>query len=253
MKLAAGICFYEKSLTAIQRCIESIKNDVDIIFAIDGRFDHFPDKDDFSSPEVRDYLRSISHVVLVDLQAGEIEKRQKYCDMARDYGVDYLLIIDSDEYVIKADWKAFRKNLAKCSDSKNVYGIRFAYSAPVHFDTTPYPRLWHKPYEMHYIKHNLWHSQKQGDIRSTSECPVIEGIIMTGDNNLVTPEYIQKGRVYQEWLIRHENPGEKTWLETFEEADLDKKLDLFMQAGGSGKAALNDLLEEIVKARRLIN
>ena len=250
MKLAAGVCFFEKSIPSITRCIESIKNHVDVILAIDGRFDKFPDQSLLSTPEVREYLSSIKNVVLVDYPASEIQKRQKYCELAKEYHCDWLIIIDSDEYMLESsDWKAFQNNILQIKDrTRNVYGIRFAYSAPVHMDTTPYPRLWYRPWEVTYIKHNLWHTQRQGDIKSSANCPIIEGITMTGNNNLVSPEYIQQGRQYQEWLIRHENPVEKTWQELFDEADILGKLDLFKQSGGSGKANTDDLIEEIVKS-----
>ncbi len=255
MKLAAGICLYEKSLSSIKRCIESIKKYVDVILAIDGRFDHFPDQILHSSEEVRSYLLSIQNLVLVDYLGSEIEKRQKYCDLCKEFECEYLLIIDSDEYILEGgDWAKFRENFSACNESTNVYGIRFAYAAPVHMDTTPYPRLWYKPYEMQYIKHNLWKNKSNGqEVKSTSECQVIEGIIMAGNDNLHTSEYIEQGREYQRYLIKLENPVEKTVDDLFEEADLVGKFEIFLKRGGSGKSATDDLLEAIIKSLNNVN
>ena len=245
--LAAGLCFYEKSLASIKRCVESIKNHVDIIIAIDGRFDNFPEAELLSSHEVREYLRSIENVILVDYPGSEVAKRQKYCDLCRQNGIDYLLIIDSDEYILEqSDWPKFLANLPN-DESRNIYGIRFAYAAPVHMDTTPYPRLWHFPYEIQYIKHNLWQTARQGQVSSTSDHQLIDGIIMAGDDNLHTPEYIDHGRDYQRHLIRQENPVEKTFDELFKEADLKGKLALFYKAGGSGSVSMNDLVDAIIE------
>lgn len=247
-KLATGLCFYEKSLASIKRCVESIKDYVDVILAIDGRFDNFPDSQILSSPEVREYLQSIQNVVLVDYPGSEVAKRQKYCSLCLEYQCDYLLIIDSDEYVMpNSKWEEFKNNLRNCENTSNIYGIRFAYAAPVHMDTTPYPRLWYKPYEVQYIKHNLWQTSLQGQVSSTSGHELIEGIIMAGDDNLHTPKYIDQGRDYQRHLIRQENPVEKTWDELFAEADLKGKLALFHKFGGSGSSRMNDLLDAIIE------
>jgi hypothetical protein len=247
MRLAAGCCLYEKSLPNVKRCVESIKNHVDYIFAIDGRFDHFPDHSLLSSPEIRSYLSSIENVVLDDHPGPEVSKRQRYCELCRQHQCEFLLIIDSDEYVMEhGDWGRFKDNLSKLGDDRNIYGVRFAYAVPVHADTTPYPRLWWNPWEVSYVKHNLWQTQRQGSVRSTSECPVVEGITMAGDNNLVSREYIDKGIQYQTWLLKQENPVEKTWQELFHEADLDTKLELFLNNGGSGQSTTNTLISGIV-------
>lgn len=205
-KLAAGVCFYEKNVLTIQRCIESIKSHVDYIFAIDGRFDDFPDAEKLSSQSVRDYLKTIPNLVLVDLPATEIKKRQKYLDMCQQYGCEFLLIIDSDEFVLpESDWTLFRNKLVPIQNV-NVYGIKYEYSYPVHHDATDYPRLWFKPWEMEYFHaHCLFRNKLTGVVqKSTSGGPLIEGIRMAGDDSLRSRDYQLKSFEYQTYLIENE-------------------------------------------------
>jgi hypothetical protein len=41
ISLAVGFCIYENSLETVKRAIESWKDHVDVIYAIDGKFEEF--------------------------------------------------------------------------------------------------------------------------------------------------------------------------------------------------------------------
>lgn len=216
--LAVGYNFYEKSLATVQRGIESVKSHVDYIFAIDGRYTDeqgvalFPDSEPLSHEIVRNYLKRIPNVILVDLPATEIQKRGKYLELARQYDCEYLIILDGDEFVLpESDWQTFRANLEQCGNGNNqginVYGIKYEYSYPTHHDATNYPRLWFRPWEMEYHHaHCLFRNKVTGKVqKSSSGGPCIEGIRMAGDDSLRNREYQLQSFEYQTWLIEHES------------------------------------------------
>jgi len=211
--LAVGYNFYEKSLATVHRGIESVKSHVDYIFAIDGRYTDeygvalFPDTEPLSHEIVRRYLKSIPNVILVDLPATEIQKRQRYLDMCREYDCEYLIILDGDEFVLpESYWQSFKHNLEQCVPDTNVYGIKYEYSYPQHHDATNYPRLWFRPWEMEYFHaHCLFKNRITGRVqKSSSGVPCIEGIRMAGDDTLRNREYQLQSFEYQTWLIEHE-------------------------------------------------
>jgi len=211
--LAVGYNFYEKSLATVQRGIESVKSHVDYIFAIDGRYTDeygvplFPDSEPLSHEIVRNYLQNIPNVILVDLPATEIQKRQRYLDMCKQYDCEYLIILDGDEFVLpESDWQSFKHNLEQCKPDTNIYGIKYEYSYPQHHDATNYPRLWFRPWEMEYFHaHCLFKNKITGRVqKSSSGVPCIEGIRMAGDDTLRNREYQLQSFEYQTWLIEHE-------------------------------------------------
>lgn len=214
IKLGAGVCFFEKSLPTIQRCIESIRDNVDYIFGIDGRFTDelgralFPDTEKLSPQYVRDYLKTVPNCILVDYPATEVQKRQRYLDLCRQYECQFLLIIDSDEFVMEgSDWKSFRYNLNQCTGGVHIYGVKFAYGYPEHDDETNYPRLWYKPWEMEYYNaHCLFRDKVSGKVSQSSSAagPLIEGIRMAGDDSLRSREYQVQSFEYQTFLIDEE-------------------------------------------------
>lgn len=211
--LAVGYNFYEKSLATVQRGIESVKSHVDYIFAIDGRYTDefgtplFPDSEPLSHELVRNYLKSIPNVVLVDLPSNETTKRGKYLELCKQYNCEYLIILDGDEFVLpESDWQSFKHNLEQCHDGLNIYGIKYEYSYPQHHDATNYPRLWFRPWEMEYFGAHCIFRNKITNVvtKSTSGGPLIEGIRMAGDDSLRSREYQLQSFEYQSFLIEEE-------------------------------------------------
>lgn len=212
--LAVGYNFYEKSLATVQRGIESVKSNVDYIFAIDGRYTDpqgnplFPDSEPLSHEIVRNYLKNIPNVILVDLPATEIQKRGKYLSMCQELDCEYLLILDGDEFILpESDWQQFKRNMeSQCNSERNIYGVKYEYSYPAHHDATNYPRLWFRPWEMEYFHaHCLFRNKITGKVqKSSSGIPCIEGIRMAGDDSLRNREYQLQSFEYQTFLIENE-------------------------------------------------
>jgi hypothetical protein len=106
--LGAGIIFFNDYFS-LRRCIGSIIDGVDIIFAIDGKFPTFPVDFQLSTDRSRELVKSYSKCLLIDCPNPEFEKRAKYLELCALYSVDVLFIINSDEFVINNhDWETFR-------------------------------------------------------------------------------------------------------------------------------------------------
>lgn len=117
MTIAAGIVFFDDE-KGLQRCLSSIHTYVDVIIAVDGKFKHFKDDHHLSvdnSRKVVESFRNAAYYWYPNLT--EIDKRNKYLEIAGSKNIDFLLVIDSDEYAV-IDMNKFAKNLAKIKEYK---------------------------------------------------------------------------------------------------------------------------------------
>jgi hypothetical protein len=170
---------------------------VDYIFAIDGKFS-LREGSDFSNDGSTEYLESFGNVILDKFVGMEHDKRQRYVQLAKDK-VDYIIIIDSDEYVLDADWDLFRENLDKNNDS--ISGVKFYYNEK---DWTPYPRIWKTGHVNYWKTHNIF--EVDGSLVRSPILKTIEGISMSMNDNLRDEEYLLKTSEYQKRMLDYEIP-----------------------------------------------
>lgn len=139
-KIAAGVCFYNDKLS-LRRCLESLQKDnVDLVFCVDGRFKQFgePGKyPELSDDGSRELVLSYDNTILIDMpNSWETQKRQAYLKACEDFNIDYLLIIDADEYIlydphdptVGTNWALFIDKMIQTCESVtyklyNVFGI----------------------------------------------------------------------------------------------------------------------------------
>lgn len=203
--LDCGFCFYEESLETVKRSIESIRHSVRYIFAIDGKYEFYESDNLLSSPEVRNYLKSVDNVILLDYpNHKENEKRQKYLDLSNEYLSDWLIILDADEYITKStDWITVYKELKQnyqASLLPKIWGVQIRKGF--------FPRMWMRPYLIQYTKtHNFFQFTTDDSIyRSTTDYPPIHDIEIRSDDNLRKKEYNVKSYEYQKKLMAYEKP-----------------------------------------------
>jgi hypothetical protein len=226
--IAAGIVFFDDE-KGLERCLSSIHTSVDLIIAIDGRFKHFNDDHSYSFDNSRKVVESFANTEYYcypDLT--EIDKRNKYLQIAGSKNVDFLLIIDSDEYAV-IDMSMFSKNLAKIkeyktsvnvdggktNDTPEVYGINIFEK---HFEKPDYireryiERILYKPAKLRYqfIHCNLVDvdnpSRNFTTRKYTSE---INGITLYNDDDLRTNHYLERSVEYQRNLLESEIDARK--------------------------------------------
>ncbi|MFZ0367140.1 MAG: hypothetical protein WAL21_05590 [Nitrososphaeraceae archaeon] len=116
--VAAGIIFFDDE-KGLQRCLHSIQSYVDLIIAIDGKF-YFEDDHDISVDNSRKVVESFPNANYYCYpNLTEIDKRNKYLEIAGIKKIDFLLVIDSDEYAV-IDMNEFSSNLIKIKKYKLV-------------------------------------------------------------------------------------------------------------------------------------
>lgn len=208
IKLDVGFCFYETDLATVKRAIESIKEHVRYIFAIDGKYEFFESDDELSSPDVRMYLSCISNVILVDApNLKEPEKRNKYIDLAKKYNSDWMLMLDADEYITdETDWERVYEYLPQISGSEPaIWGATLRSSNGKELS---YPRMWRNPHKIRYMKtHNFFEFQTDHRVfKSSVTWPKIPGIFIKGNDKMRSKEYVDKSYQYQKKLMAYEKP-----------------------------------------------
>jgi len=201
-----GFCFYEKSVETVKRCIESFKDNVRYIYAVDGKFELYESDELLSSDAVRNYLKTIPNVILLDApNLKENEKRQLYLDSCAP--TDYLLIMDADCYVVPpTDWDKFNeilKGLGK-GEKPKIYCIGVQTSKK----TSYFPLLWYKPHLLEYTKtHNFFRDTTDGTIyKSTNNGTRADHFFLKTDDRLRDEDYLIKSRAYQKELMNYEKP-----------------------------------------------
>lgn len=207
--LCVALSFYN-DLKSLQRSIPTYIEHVDKVYAIDGKYIGNPSLNDYSIDGSTEYLSQFPNVVLDKFVGNEYEKRNRYLKQE----CDYLLIIDSDEYVVEADWELFKKNvkiMTSQSPNNRFFGIKYLYNSK---DWTPYPRLWFKPYLIEYHKaHNIFKNLENGQLSRSSSATaqkyLIEGITLTGSDEFRSKEYLDNTSKYQYYMKDFEKEARK--------------------------------------------
>jgi hypothetical protein len=224
---AAGIVFFDDE-KGLQRCLSSIQSFVDLIIAIDGKFKYFEDDHDLSidnSRKVVELFPNATYHCYPNLT--EIDKRNKYLEIAGTEGIDFLLVIDSDEYAV-IDINEFSKNLAKIKeyktgapvngkskDTPDVYGVKIFEK---HFEKPDFireryiERIFYKPAKLRYhlIHCNLVDVNDPTRNFTTRKYTFeINGITLYNDDDLRNNHYLQRSIQYQNNLLQNEMAARK--------------------------------------------
>lgn len=164
-KLAIGISFYN-DVECLKRCLKSINwRYIHKAILIDGKYFGYDDELLVSDRETRrvaeDFKDRYPKRVLycaTDIPLPEFAKRQIYVDNAARLKADFLLILDSDEYLEVTDWPEFIDHLKLLKSAfKNDGRIFNVAMLDVHQKgyLAFRPRLWYRPEQFRYNgKHN---------------------------------------------------------------------------------------------------
>jgi hypothetical protein len=225
--IAAAIVFFDDE-KGLQRCLNSIQSYVDLIIAIDGKFKYFEDDHDLSIDNSRKVVESFSNAVYYYYpNLTEIDKRNKYLEIAGIKEIDFLLVIDSDEYAV-INKKEFSKNLAKIKeyktgapvddktkDTPDVYGIKIFEK---HFEKPDFirkryiERIFYKPAKLRYhlIHCNLVDvDNPTRNFTTRNYTSEINGITVYNDDDLRSNHYLQRSMQYQSNLLENELTARK--------------------------------------------
>ena len=224
-RIAAGIISFDDE-RGLQRCMDSIHEYVDLMIVIDGKFRYFEDDHEISSDNSRDVVESFSNSVYCSYpNLTEIEKRNKYLEFAGDKNMDFLLVIDSDEFAVVNEMD-FQLNLDKLRNSKinsgrrdgdnpDVYGVKIFekhFEKPNFIRERYIERMFYKPGKLRYqsIHCNLVDTDNPSRNFTTGKySSELHGITLYNDDDLRTNHYLERSVQYQSILLEGERAARK--------------------------------------------
>lgn len=212
--LAVGVIFYQ-DYEGMKRLIESLKPIpfISSIYAVDGRFVG-PDYGSSGDPELStDFgLVESERLKIISLpNKKEWQKRQAYIEECYKDRPDFLLVMDSDEYLDIHSISDFEKSLMQIKKLDNplyiyhnIYDIEFVDNVEIMRNTKP--RLWYRPAQMEYI-YNLNYRNKQypdyhtDPTGSMYPLGLIKGLRIIHDKTIRSKDYEVKNKEYHKRLV----------------------------------------------------
>lgn len=217
LKIGIGLSCYQ-DFDSLRRMLMSCQQyPIDKIIAVDGRYDGYPTKEEYSDQDVLDLFDSFQTKVEVFPYAGnQNAKRQIYFDNAKN--LDVLIVMDTDEYFLpkQTNWPLFVEDMEqKIRDNAHTY--KQAYCLPVYLlnkgvQKMPdgyhenLPRIFNRPTELRYVDdHFSIRNKTTGVLMSFEGNSVVQHITMGHDHNLRSKQYKANTEKYENELIEYEN------------------------------------------------
>jgi len=219
--LAIGIAFYQDAagLKRLLDSLEPIDNLITSIYAIDGRFigPDFGSAEDPDLSNVADFNNN--KLKMISCAAAEWQKRQRYLEECYNDKPDFLLIPDTDEYLVVDSIQDFERNLLNIKQQMldnpnfiyhNVYDVYFIDKSESIINTKP--RIWFRPYQMKYInslsfcnkQYVAYHTGPNGQMYAMG---LIKGISIVHNKNLRSKEHEVKNMEYRRRLANYVSPS----------------------------------------------
>jgi len=228
IKIAVGIAGYQE-VVGTNRAIGSCYKSVDHVFFIDGIYSKYyrysNTKNKLSDDGTRELAARYPNVILQDMpMSTEIGKRNKLLSLCKQYSCDFLITLDTDEYIIEADWALFRKNLKEIVLERDrgkylVYNIPFTenWGLPGGW-TAQRQRLFYRPSKIRYYgKHYRYkildkQSVEYGRIYDgDSGFDTIRGIRIKEDKSVRSAEREKAMKEYENTYLIPRNGYETTY------------------------------------------
>jgi hypothetical protein len=215
IKIAAGIVVYADA-EGLNRCLSTLalgKGGFDGAIVIHRRYDHF----DLIDPESLEqtYLvgKRYPNVVVdhSDELITQVEARNLYMQMAGVLGYDWLMVIDSDEFVLpNANWQMFRDQLQYCQSlglDDQVFDVQFEGNVG---ERGPRPRLFLDPSTITYWQKHYWFvlRKRMELLKGCGDAGrIIDGIKLRHGKLIRTQEHMEASNRYYEWQAKIEIPS----------------------------------------------
>jgi len=202
--LAVGCCGYQDP-DGLERLIESCWKQVDLFFYIDGPFDGY-DTNLFASCDGTDEIvGKYPNVIIFRERGAEYIKRQYYLDLCKEYGVDWLIIADTDEYFHDCDWGEFSAERERvCCGSDYLYNLKNYTVVGGLLLGLDQPRLIKNPSKLQYIEGHHYMLAEKGTDKALVAKNTLYSIKLCHDPSIRSPERQAKHDAYIKWLGRYE-------------------------------------------------
>lgn len=208
------------------RALDGVYKNVDVMIIIDGKYFGFEWPYDFSQDEwLEEVGKRYPNAITMRYSAEQMDKRQKYLDVAAEEGCDYVMVWDSDDYVHPEfqDWDLFYKMLemrAKNSPEEQLFWMwcwvkpEWAKNFNIVKDNTwmRYVRVIKDPGSVKYFITHYTMIRKDDPEQKMLEAKCdIDGVRFTLDSVQRSPEFIASGRKWAKWNIDQERVRWSEW------------------------------------------
>jgi hypothetical protein len=135
----------------------------------------------------------------------EHQKRQIYLDLCGEYGIEFLVIVDSDEYFYDCKWDELQEELEQVCKDNYVYNIK-SYTEIPGMGLVPIdqPRIIKNPGMLQYLGGHHYQLALKGTDDAITAKNTIYSIKLCHDAHLRSPERKEKHDQYIRWLKRYE-------------------------------------------------
>ena len=213
--LAVACCGNDDNY-GLDRLARTCCNNVDLFFYIDGPFKNYKGKQvsDISVPEAYSNMIYVYKPKLL-----EHEKRQVYLDLCKEYGIDYLLIIDNDEYVHPdSSWDKFREERESiCNDRDHLYYIKNYTEINTGESKMllglDQPRLIKNPSQVHYLNQHHYQFAINGTNEAITAKDTLYSIKLCHDPSYRSQKRKDNHDRYIKWLTAYERAMQGTETE----------------------------------------
>lgn len=216
MKVAVGINYYD-DLHGLLYSFEAkpgFYDKVDKIYLIDGRYKDRDDMPEYNPAEM-DYIsgkyRKVHYVQMFN--RTQIEKRNRYIEMAEKDDMDFLIVLDSDEWLHIRDIGVLHRVLDR---PEQCFPIMQTHEV---IGTQPRPRLFKKPFDFRHrenksgISHgSLYSEYGKGNIEIINQMYAWykdhdKGTGIPGFEMFHDKQFRSKKRVIADRIYYDENPN----------------------------------------------
>jgi hypothetical protein len=215
MKIAAGIVVYADA-EGLNRCLSTLgfdKGGFDGAIVVHVRFEHFEMIDPHSLEDTQRVASKYPNVYVYEVKEPitQVDARSLYMEKAGELGYDYLMVIDSDEYVLpNANWTKFREQLdyaLSLDGPYQIFDVEFKGSAIYH---GPLPRIFRDPGTIRYIQRHWWFLlTKTGVVLKgmSDTVRIIDGINIYHSKLVRSVGHMRATALYNSWQEIIESPA----------------------------------------------
>ena len=204
LKVAVA-CVVFDDVQGVERLLDSCYKEVEYVFVVDGKYKDYDATFPFSTDGLDELIDSKKYHNVVLEEAPNLiewEKRSVYLDLCREYDIDCLIIVDSDEYFYDCDWKQFRRDLLRMKGW--LYNLK-NYTAIMNMKVpVDQPRIWMKPQQLEYKNARHYQFGRIGHDSVLVSKETIFSLKLIHDPTLRSQERTQKHDEYIKKLEEYE-------------------------------------------------
>lgn len=217
LRIGIGLSFYN-DFDSLCRMLQSLQSyPIDRIIAVDGRYEGHTGISRLSDKKTKDLFKSFQtpYEIIDAADVSQITKRQIYFDESQRHGIDNIIVMDSDEFVVheKTNWALFIEELERhIRENKDTY-IQ-GYTIPLYLHQKNYPpdyvinstRLYHKPWELQYVDNHFTVRNKKTGVNMLyqTETTKLDHFVIGTDHKLRTKDYTLEHDLYEKWQQANE-------------------------------------------------